>query len=637
VTGLARCAALAILALAPRTGVALDRQVFRRAEIEAAGLVRLGELMRLPMGWDALTRDGFRWVAVPPGTRAFEEPVTVRIDGVDAATGRFGVDDLNRVPVSLAEIDSVVFIGGGVEAPVVQIHTRNPDAWGAGTRAATGGESGDPGPFAYVDAGTVNVDRIGHDATFVVHGRQRSATLAATLSDQVLVGTDPAHEARWRRVNEGAPPHIDGRGYALRARAGTRALQAAATLETTRMRDVFFLDVLGRELPAESSRDAASVRMTLHGDRSPIASLTVAHATNTLDAEPNPDRVALAWRLTETRIDGASARDLAAGRVRFGAGVERRAAHASDALEVSTLWTARCGAAFERPAGWGGWELSVEGAWGPELDGLALEAALGGVVSGLAGGRGRAALRVVRTPFALERDMWPWLLRGLGPSLGPEVEIRAVERPGAAREARVCVAWERGFGRRIAFATGGHVRRLSNATQETFAYAYEPETERFVSPATLETSLDATSAGAYLRLGVTAAGGAAEGTIGYRVEGTPRGDGPLVHASRRSARHILDARLLLRPEPSLALALEARMRSATFWRAYVGIEEDSAGRYAAALPAFAGLDVIVTKWLGARRAAVSLRLENVTNARVRTDPIGPTSRFAAFAAASLHL
>jgi hypothetical protein len=258
-------------------------------------------------------------------------------------------------------------------------------------------------------------------------------------------------------------------------------------------------------------------------------------------------------------------------------------------------------------------------------------------MTGVGGGRFVATLALTRRPFGLERDLWPWIGRGLAPALGPHVDIVAGARPRAMRGGRLDVEWSRWRGREIGISVGAYARRLSDAWQDAFDYRYHSGDERFVSPARLFVSQEATLVGGWTRLRVTLPGewGALE--LGHRTEHVTSGDRPLVRALERAARHTGDARLDVNAERALVLTLRVTGRSAVTWDDYTALGEEATGRYDARVPGAVRVDAIVTKWLANRRASVSLRLENLGNVTWRSDPIGPTTRFGAFAIASLAL
>ncbi|HEU4828207.1 MAG TPA: hypothetical protein VFT04_03325, partial [Gemmatimonadales bacterium] len=109
-------AALAVLpfggarAQAPAGG-APGREVVTREMIENAGLLRLGEAARLAPAWSATTVDDFTWRARAGGLAAGpEDGWTLLIDDRPVEIGALGVASLERLPIDLVAIDSIVFI-----------------------------------------------------------------------------------------------------------------------------------------------------------------------------------------------------------------------------------------------------------------------------------------------------------------------------------------------------------------------------------------------------------------------------------------------------------------------------------------------------------------------------------------------
>jgi hypothetical protein len=149
--------------------------VVRRVDIDRAGWNRVSEILDAAVGWGRASVDGFTYSASPDhlpvvGESAPSMPEWIVIlDGQRVPTDLFGLHVLELLPVSVGQIDSVVFTRGpviyaGVPAPrgVMSIFSRrfHPGFNGESTYQH-GDESGDPGPYRYTNLSSPNVEKIG--------------------------------------------------------------------------------------------------------------------------------------------------------------------------------------------------------------------------------------------------------------------------------------------------------------------------------------------------------------------------------------------------------------------------------------------------------------------------------------------
>jgi hypothetical protein len=172
----ARWAAILSLSVGATTRAALAQTVVvRRADIERAGWNRVTEILDGAVGWARASVDGFAYAASPDRLPAVGEsgPSTpqwiVVVDGQRVPASLFGAQLLELLPVSVAQIDSVVFTRGPViqaGTPVARgmmsIYSRRPHPGMSGELTYQhGDESGDPGPYRYTDLSSPNVEKIG--------------------------------------------------------------------------------------------------------------------------------------------------------------------------------------------------------------------------------------------------------------------------------------------------------------------------------------------------------------------------------------------------------------------------------------------------------------------------------------------
>ena len=256
-------------AFAAEAALAGWRQVITRAEIERSGIMRLGELARLARRWDAVTVDEYTWRAAPAGLAALEQDDwAVVLDGHEVDPSLLGVLALERLPVDLGAVDSAVFTAAPALAAgsirgrgLLEIHTWRPAAgFAARTRYATGSETGDPGPFAFLPGSVPNRDRFGHDAAIGAGYGGPRWYLSAALGLGVHVPTDPAIADRLAAT--GMVPRIERTAPSLRLGFSTAHGRHDLSAGRARLDDWVRFEAYAAEIPARSTLEHAGVMGT---------------------------------------------------------------------------------------------------------------------------------------------------------------------------------------------------------------------------------------------------------------------------------------------------------------------------------------------------------------------------------------
>jgi hypothetical protein len=172
------CGTYAALAFATFAYVArspLGAQTIRRDDIERAGWNRISELVDGAVGWGRASVDGFTYSLSPDRLPAAGQSmpgmpdVIVLVDGQRVAADVFGMQLLELLPISIGQVDSVIFTRGPVMVAgrpaargVISIFSRRPHrGLNAELTYQHGDESGDPGPYRYTTLSSPNVEKLG--------------------------------------------------------------------------------------------------------------------------------------------------------------------------------------------------------------------------------------------------------------------------------------------------------------------------------------------------------------------------------------------------------------------------------------------------------------------------------------------
>ncbi len=606
----------------------LGREVVTRTMIEEAGLLRLGELVRLAPHWSATTVDDFTWRAVPrsqlPGA---DDAWTLLVDGRPVETGALGIVSLERLPIDLASIDSIVFVSspaleGGIfsTAGLVHIHTRRPDRGvSARGRVGFGSETGDPGPFAFLPDGRQNRDRYGHESAVeaaVARGRWYAA---GSYSASVHLPTDPlilprmyaasVHTPRIERIAPALRLGIDGA-------AGGHHLIAGGS----RIDDWMRLDAVGIEVPVRSTLTHASAAGAVRaagvdlGYRAGLERSRIASVPRT--TAPPLD---LEWRTIRAAVEVQPA--AAQGR-RLGVTLVRRSGlrHEAQAIGRDTEIGAFGEFTLQSTATVRHHAAALVSSRG--------EGAEGGVVlsSSFGAPGGAATLRVSASRSRAVTPMGLLELAGQGEPWFEEAGA-AVELPPSdamARAAAVELGWATRAGRRTSISSSAFVRAFGGAVTVRRDLAWDPVYRAWRGPV----------------LASPAGGRLAGGHLGVHHRAAPTLDAAAdVHfvwafgdsAFRRSAEPVPSLRSVVaatwRPVPGFGLRGELEVESVRRWPDY-GAAEPGPGKARAVQPAGGIVSLSAWKTFLAGRLRGQLAARNLTGRRIILHPEGRASTLA---------
>ena len=589
------------LVLAAAAAACPGGTVIERADLDAAGVDHVSDLLRFVPDLPSYSVDGFD--ATPLDGRTFGQPLRVLIDGAPAASTTslepLGIDG---IPVAVSEIVRVTYCPGpGVAAgrwggAWLDVETRAPARRALGA-VFYGNETGDPGPLRYADPGLPNVDHWGPDFEGAAVVRRGERAAWASARDRNLFPTDTAMAARVFDVL--APGRFPARAFTT--------VQAALDLPSTRARaayaradDLPFVPVAARELPANRRTIQGSARTDLFAGRRVVA-VGVAHAARLRLARPAWSATGLSPEWTETRASGAVEARLVGAGLRAGVQADvvqgQSLVFDSGAVPVGRLY-----AAAERRTRRGARSLTLAAA--ASGSGAALSA-------GLAETRplGPATLTLTLaagTDLPEESpDVAFWASRGYaGVTLGA-VELLADRAPGRAG---------RLLGRLDARAQAGRVAldasaEALRATGDALVFRLVPDGAAFAGTARLSR---AEGQALRARLGAGARVGPVALRTDLMTEGAVGGNGAFRETWRRRAvlRAVTEA--TLRPDARLSLRARLDARTATRWDGYPQ----------ARVPPQALLDVALVRRFWGERLRAQIVGRNVLGAAEVTHPLG---------------
>jgi len=598
--------------------------------LHEAGVMRLGDLPLILTGWDYSTIDGLHsTVGTRFGSPCRENAWSLWIDGHRIDMNLLGVRDLNLLPVALQDIaylevyDRPVLYRG-VFAPygLIHVHTRSVATGGsAAVSVWAANESGDPGPFRYLNPGTANVYHIGpeYEGTVAAGGsnwwmRLSLLTRNQPAGDQAILNRTRALAGSFPRQRMVAP------SLALGFRGDHSRHSFAAGL--TSLEDLFYLPSYGRELPARPRFAWSGLNGTVDLIPRLDVSYRIAWTGNQLADRPNELDLDPDWSR-----EGFSAGWEAVHEGRrhlFTAGMDasRFACHTAPHLTDTTDGLAQAHLSLRRthPS-----PLGYDIAVGAQTDGHTVTPQGS---AGVAWHTDRSTVLTGRVTyserfFRQDHTLMFWTARGY--DLLDDLGVNCTREPETARSRLMTadVEWQSDLSKELTTRVGACFQRYTHLTLERSCYTYQSLDASFDGPVEIACNQQGYLFGCQANIAWSPGIGLRSRT-GASIQVITGGD--------RQFRQIWDSHPAVTAYTtwhaslcsSFAVGTRMEYRSSTYWSEYAGAKENSDGLYRETVPDFWTLDVIARKSFWKGRINTTALLRNLLGRGYRYHPIGAT-------------
>ncbi len=606
-----------------------DRQVIRAEVLRTAGARRLSDIFLLIDDWDATTVDGFTYTASARGLSPFGIPAwTLMVNGQTIDIDLFAVRSLDRLPLTPAELDSVVVIatpslhdGVFARGGVIHFHVSRPEPGHALRGLLTAAnETGDPGPFRFTDRMTPNIDRIGTDVSGSLSvGSGRAYAAASALWREHYV-TDPLLRVRTADISPTRLPLITEAGATFRAGLETDGGTHELYVARSQTDDFFFLAPLGREVPAESPFTHIGISGRQRTGPEMGLRYRLAYSANALELLANRLDLDFDWKLERWVADIATSLQRNDYDAALGAGIEYASADTRYSLPENSLTILRLFGRVETAIG----STSTQ-TWAVALEAGADEVALNASLRQ----RWRPGDRqLVEADLAYfeqlpEHDtrVWYWQRRGYLLLADAGVEVTSAGDSDKARTLALDLSWRSQALDALTLKLGLFARSHSRLSLEQQAYQFVPASQSFAGPVRLL----AGQGGKLIGLQAAAQWQAlSQLTLAahYRFQAVVAGDEPYESAWLAIPKHRLRLTGFSTPWEGLSFWGALRYRSSSRWTGYDDVGVQSAGAYSSRVAETLAVDLAAEKWFWHRRMRLHLLLSNLLDDSVPFHPIG---------------
>lgn len=610
----------------PRPGV----QIITAADIEQAGVVRLGDLFTLIDDWYASSIDGFAWEVSANGLGAFEQDNwTLLIDGQPVDMRILDAKNINLLPLSPAQIAYVEVIntptleqGVMAHGGVLHIHTRQPfDGPAVQGGFAAGNEVGDPGPYRYTAFASPNIDRIGPTLHAVASYRSGASYLRAHIK------TDEHHETDTRIIERVRTLYLGEKAPRLLLAGGTVDAGVTGKLgrhhllaSLSRFQNLRFFAPLGLEAPYDHKFTHLGINGDFFPDSRNSISYRLSYTINDLNPRVNNDNLDFNWRQNTLRgnYEVRAGNDAFHGVLGFTADIIQ--SFTGQPLIDGTLTL---------PRAYGRIGVTASERIQPELSGYLLradgEAGLGVLATiNLFPAENQTITlsgSAVRQPYSASNPLWLWANRGYAFFQQQGLDVTIPRSFQASSTYTIDASWNLRPSDRLSLTLAGGYRRFDDLTLASYAYTYDPLTTGFETQTTVRGTVfgRVTKGSAEVRFKLTPT---LEQRLYYAYLRYPTTDDVFFQAWRNQPWHRVTYSLRYVPLPRLSLFARLQYRSETEWTGFLQAADASDGLYEAQLPDYLLLDFSVQKKLWRDHIDLNLSLRNFLNEPYRLHPAG---------------
>lgn len=621
-------------------------QVITRNEIQQAGLTRIGDLVFLMDRWDALTTDGYSWQMNLQGMGIYDrQSWIVYLDGQRYDLHTLDIQQLNALPVTLGEIDSVVIVntpqlveGEFAGQGMIKFFTAKPaTGWSARASLMMGNETGDPGPFRFTGYRTPNKDRIGdRESLGLSYGGDNWFAEAAIQSD-IQLFPDFYQHGRIRSILDNGPGFLRFLPSLRLGYTGVSGNHQFRLSQVISPEYFLFVSPVGRELPFTFNLTHAGLNGTVSSSgnqqyRYQIQweSTDLGEYENTLDA--NAD-----WNMQTfyASLDREYSFAQVSGRV--GLSYEQQALQSRHLQEKGTSDTESL---------FGNFRYHLVNGVQQNLDvlfkrqdrryysnvSITTDVRLNSAVAS------SMQIAYSESPLAAQYPSWPLQFRGYG-FFDEWVFRDALYESGVSQRVRqldVDLGFDATLSPEITLGTSLFYRQLKDLWFLETVQSFNPDDCSFFGAELFRGHRSGATAGGNLSLQYHAEE-RFSAMISYRYLQTVSGGDLFREKWKRIPAHAASARFTYSPVSNFSLWSMIRYQSETYWNEYSGIEgaecvytENLKQVYSADIQPWISMDIQAKKWFWDRQLAVSLLFRNITNNSYQYHPVGASFELSFF-------
>ncbi len=606
----------------------LNRSVITGDELRESGFSLLSDIFMLASEWDAVTIDGFTWQAVPHGLSYDWQPQwTVMLDGQSIDLNVLGTTNINRLPVTLNQIDYVeiissphihegIFTYGGL----IHIHTIKPNpGLSVSYRFNIGNETGDPGPYKRTELGTINIDRLAENHSFDILYRNGSIYLSGSIWGGWHFPTDKYVRKRNGIINNNNRllMTIIAPSFKITRESDNSMiefLQAASWFE-----DLFFFKQYGREIPVKFFMAHSGINGSFTAINNTHIGYRFYFTDNELTKKENSQDLDFGWKQNRLTAEIEASRSVSIYKLKLGLGVERFSVSTDYELARSNLTTGKLyGVIYTRLADKIYHEMgltiqrssehtSVKGYIGNRWDVFSINAI-------------ETCFSYSNRPFVEDNNIWYWSDKGYNFLEDNGIDVTFDGSIDASKTFAGDISWLTDFNN-LSIQLSSYFKYFRNLYLEDQCFQFNPDEYSFYSPIEIVTDQNGKVGGLQASI-KHKFNQMTSHSLYYRFQDIIGGDELFKNIWRKIPIHQARYTFLYRPVNDFSSKVMLTYRGSSEWNEYRDISNQTGGMYNSSLKEILTLDLAFQKWFWHRKLCGNIFFRNILNDEIRHHPIG---------------
>lgn len=186
----------------------VSKAIITNSELKESGIINISDVFTQLNNWNISTINGYSY-NVLPNNLSLNQNLIVSIDGQQINLGENEFINLNLIPLTIDQIDTVevisfpqIFNGQYSQGGMINFKTKKPtEGLSFNVFNSVGNEVGDPGPYVFTQESTPNVDKLGYLLSFNLNTRGENWYLRTFIKKEENYLTDLAIKDRISNVS----------------------------------------------------------------------------------------------------------------------------------------------------------------------------------------------------------------------------------------------------------------------------------------------------------------------------------------------------------------------------------------------------------------------------------------------------
>lgn len=624
-----------------------NRQSLNAETIRISGLTRFSDVFKLLIFQNNTTINGYNHSVIINALGNYEsENLTIMFNGQKLNYNIFGDNNINNIPVSLGDIDSIeiyyspgVIKGESFSSGLIHIHSIVPDEGiNIKGKIQIGSETGDPGPYRYTGDSAFNIDNQGTNYSASLNLRKEELYAAYSFKKNTEALTSPAYLRRIGSIKSDLSdiPRLNLYAHSFMIGFSQESFNSDFFATTSEMSDYHFFNPFGREIPLRNKYVHAGLNGNFNLTNVLQLSYNLIYSKNEILKEKNELDLDFNWQHEKITANLESNFSLGQTKISLGGGINfnknRSEYLANDDVDFLA------GKLFGETTF--NYSKNLEQNFGFHIDGN----------SDRIGYHTYAANRFAiskmnkllffisfsKNILGATENLWFWINEGYGILDVNEIEYNINGTLADEEKFAVDLLLNSKINSILSFSLSAKFRSMKNLIIEQQDFQFNNEDFSLSSPVTVQPNAGGNVLGAGFSITHNFFSNSTH-TLSYNFS-KPVGSSDIFNnAWKNIPVHLISYNIIYTPFQNFSIFGRFSYKSSTFWFNFRNIEQSSNGIYKPEIDGSVITELGFLKYFWERKLSINIILRDLLDSRIPLHPVGRESRFGFLFKAELDL